>query len=267
MTTVYPTNYDFSRAPVGKRASFSEYSSPVSDHFDAERVIAGDRARSSSTPINLKRVSVGTRSTNFEKHASVGDRAQVATDSYFDIPLPPAPADSFPVFIPDQNADDSFLPTTTPFQTATQDTDANEFPPETLSGDEPSIQDVKADFSDLLDPIAKVQKKMKLGSIAMAVIAVALVILGLALIVTGSAAGLLPFAAALPLLYSAFNGYRVSENLDRIIKNPDQIISTDQAIQMDSQKIKQSLKEKTFYFDWAIDKGTDYLLNSANPSV
>ena len=136
-----------------------------------------------------------------------------------------------------------------------------------FSGEEGSDQKVtpptKADFSDLLAPLGEIQKKMKLGSLIMVASAVALTVLGIAFIAVGSGfLGLLPLIAAAPLFYIGYNSFRVSENLARIINNPEQVLSSNQIIQIDSQKIKQSLNEKTFFFDWAIDKGTDYLLNS-----
>lgn len=254
-STHYPEEI---RVPVGTRASFQNPTPSRIDSLDAPRVIVGSRSRSSSDPIKVRQVSVGTRSTSFDHlpadRVPVGDRAfDNRPQVDFALNLPSTP-DHIPVYIPPE--------TPIPFNST------YDLPPfqEPSSEEEPSVQDpilsTGTDFSDLLAPIAKIQKKMKLGTIAMAVAAVAFTVLGTALLFSGSALGLLPIFVAIPLCYIGYNGYQVSENIARIIKNPGQILS-DQAIQIDSQKIKQSLKEKTLYFDWAINRGTDHLLNTA----
>lgn len=112
-----------------------------------------------------------------------------------------------------------------------------------------AIKDTSALLTEARDSVAKVEKYMIIGAIALAA-------LGVVLACAIGACAVIPFVMSAALVYGIYNLECVKTNIDDIIADPSQCAKIDLATlstSVDSDKIKAKLLEKTFCFEWAID--------------
>lgn len=100
--------------------------------------------------------------------------------------------------------------------------------------------------------IAEVEKYMIIAAVALAAI-------GIVVACTAGAAAIIPLVMSCALVYGIYNLERVKTNIDHIIAEPLHVTDFDlPGITINLDKLKDKLKEKTFYFDWAIDFGVNH---------
>lgn len=106
------------------------------------------------------------------------------------------------------------------------------------------VKDRNALLTEVRNNVAKFEKYMIIGAVALAA-------LGVVLACTLGAAAIIPFVMVSALVYGIYNLERVKTNIDAIIADPSSLYAD--LTPVDSDKIKSKLKENTFYFDWAVD--------------
>lgn len=101
-----------------------------------------------------------------------------------------------------------------------------------------------------------------MGAIALAVTAVAFAALGIICVATASPIlAVITIGLASAAAYASYNTFKVDDNFENILANPAQYINVDilnGALTVQKDQILQRLKEDTFYFDWALDKGWEF---------
>lgn len=116
-----------------------------------------------------------------------------------------------------------------------------------------AVRDASILMTEARDSIAKAETYMIIGAVALAA-------LGIIMACTIGAAAIIPIVMSVALVYGIYNLERVKTNIDDIIINPAQCADIDLAsgsVRVNSDKIKNKLKENTIGFDWAVNLAID----------